>query len=100
MEMALQDLRGKANHLPVYELLGGAVRRSVTVMKMVGLNEPEEMAEEAVTLVQQGFKALKGKCKHLPYSEILNRCQVQAPPLQHFQSATLTRRQRINYLLK
>lgn len=61
VEMAMQDLRGKANHLPVYELLGGAVRRSVTVMKMVGLKEPQEMAEEAVTLVQQGFKALKLK---------------------------------------
>ena len=29
LETALQDLRGKANGVPVYELLGGAVRKSV-----------------------------------------------------------------------
>ena len=61
IEMALQDLRGKVNRLPIYELLGGAVRRTVTVMKMVGLRGPEEMAEEALAYVQGGIKALKLK---------------------------------------
>jgi L-alanine-DL-glutamate epimerase-like enolase superfamily enzyme len=37
VEMAILDLRGKAAQLPVYEFLGGALRKSVTVMRMVGL---------------------------------------------------------------
>ena len=61
LETALQDLRGKAVNVPVYELLGGAVRRTVSVMKMVGLKEPEGMAEEAIALVREGIKALKLK---------------------------------------
>ena len=61
IEMALHDLRGKKTRLPVYELLGGKVRESVTVMRMVGLRKPEEMAKEAGELVQQGIRALKIK---------------------------------------
>jgi len=60
-EMALQDLRGKLLGVPVYELLGGAVRSRVTVMRMVGLKRPDEMAEEAVQLCRRGIKALKLK---------------------------------------
>ncbi|MBI4529080.1 MAG: mandelate racemase/muconate lactonizing enzyme family protein [Deltaproteobacteria bacterium] len=61
VEMGIQDLRGKATGLPLYELLGGAVRKSVLVMPMIGLQSPERMAEEAETLVDQGIKALKLK---------------------------------------
>jgi len=61
VEMALQDLRGKATGLPIYELLGGKVRESVAVMRMVGLRSPKEMAEEGSRMVRQGFKALKLK---------------------------------------
>jgi L-alanine-DL-glutamate epimerase-like enolase superfamily enzyme len=61
LEMALLDLRGKAARLPVYDFLGGSVRKSVTVMRMVGLRAPEEMAKEASVLVQGGIKALKLK---------------------------------------
>ncbi len=61
VEMALQDLRGKASRLPVYELLGGKARSKVTVLRMVSLREPEEMAQEASALVQKGIKALKLK---------------------------------------
>jgi L-alanine-DL-glutamate epimerase-like enolase superfamily enzyme len=60
-EMALQDLRGKLLGVPVYEMLGGAVRSRVTVMRMVGLKRPDEMAEEAVQLCRRGIKALKLK---------------------------------------
>ena len=34
------------------------------------------------------FLGFTGQVQAPSYSEILNRCQVQAPPLQHFQSAT------------
>lgn len=61
VEMALQDLRGKKTGLPVYELIGGKFRDSVTVMKMVGLKTPEEMARDSKELVDRGIKALKLK---------------------------------------
>lgn len=60
-EMALQDLRGRLLGAPVYELLGGAVRSRVRVMRMVGLKRPREMADEAVQLRRRGIKALKLK---------------------------------------
>jgi L-alanine-DL-glutamate epimerase-like enolase superfamily enzyme len=61
LEMALLDLRAKALGVPVYELLGGAVRENILVMKMVGLRRPEEMAQEASLFLRQGIKALKLK---------------------------------------
>lgn len=61
VEMALQDLRGKVYRLPVCEFLGGAVRKSVKIIRMVSLSDPQAMAKEAVGFVQAGFGALKLK---------------------------------------
>lgn len=64
VEMALNDLRGKALGLPVADLFGGRLRDHVPVygstMNYVEGEEPETLfPREAAARVSEGFKALK-----------------------------------------
>ena len=64
LEIALNDLRGKALNKPVAELFGGRLRDRVPVyasaMNYVeGLKPEDQYPAEAAKLVDQGFKALK-----------------------------------------
>ena len=61
IEIALWDLLGKAARVPVYQLLGGAVRDRVKVYRWAGgnNNEPEAAAEEAARVVAEGARAIK-----------------------------------------
>ncbi len=71
LDMALNDVRGKALNLPVAELFGGRLRDSVPVygsaMNYVEGEDPEDrFPEEARMLVGQGFKALKMRLGRYP----------------------------------
>jgi D-galactarolactone cycloisomerase len=64
VEMALNDLRGKALGLPVADLFGGRLRDHVSVygstMNYVEGEEPEDLyPRQAAARVKDGFKALK-----------------------------------------
>jgi D-galactarolactone cycloisomerase len=64
LDIALNDLRGKALNLPVAELFGGRLRDRVpayaSAMNYLEGIEPEELfPKEASEMVKQGFKALK-----------------------------------------
>jgi galactonate dehydratase len=59
IEMALWDILGKTLDVPVYQLLGGAVRERIRVYSRVQGETPEELAASAAQLVQQGFTAMK-----------------------------------------
>jgi galactonate dehydratase len=59
VEQALWDIKGKALGVPVYELLGGAVRDRIRMYRGVGGGTPEECADKARALVEQGFTAMK-----------------------------------------
>lgn len=63
LEQALWDLKGKALNVPVYELFGGKLRDSLRVYANdwgdKGFVHPEEMAERAVQVVDDGFTCLK-----------------------------------------
>jgi muconate cycloisomerase len=61
VEMALWDICGKAAGLPVYRLLGGAVREAVPVKMSVSGAEPARAAELAEWAMKQGLRALKVK---------------------------------------
>jgi len=62
VDIALWDLKGKATGLPLYALLGGAVRTRLNAYaSSVMVREPEAMAADAAGLVAQGFRALKVK---------------------------------------
>lgn len=61
VEMALWDIAGKAEDLPVYEMLGGKVREVVPTKWSVSGVEPEKAAEIASWAKQQGYNAMKVK---------------------------------------
>lgn len=61
IEMALWDLVGKLAGLPLYKLLGGAVRDVVPTKFSVSGVAPEQAAAIAAWAVEQGFQAMKVK---------------------------------------
>jgi muconate cycloisomerase len=70
LEMALWDILGKACGLPVYRLLGGAVRERVPIKMSVSGVEPQRAAQLAEFAVSQGLRALKVKTGIEPESDI------------------------------
>lgn len=66
VDNALWDLKGKYTHLPVYKLMGGA-RREKIMPYATGLYHSKsatlekDLVNEAVSYVEQGFKAIKMK---------------------------------------
>jgi len=61
VEMALWDALGKELGVPVYQLLGGAVREEVPVAYCLGILGPDESARYAERARRQGFSTLKTK---------------------------------------
>jgi len=62
IDLALHDIKGKALGVPVYELIGGKVRDSVTLYAnswFSGAKTPSQFARKAKSVVKQGYKALK-----------------------------------------
>ena len=64
LDIALNDLRGKALNMPVAELFGGRLRDRVPVYAsamnyLEGLEPEDHFPKEAAMLVKQGFGALK-----------------------------------------
>ena len=71
IELGLWDLKGKALGVPVYQLLGGKIRKGVDLMGFVHLDKPEAMAKEArETLDERGFNVLKMKIGMEPKDDI------------------------------
>ncbi len=60
LEMASFDLKGKILGVKVRDLLGG-YRERVETDFTIGIKSPEEMAEEAISVVEKGFKIIKLK---------------------------------------
>jgi muconate cycloisomerase len=61
IELALVDLAGRAAGLPAIEFFGGAVRRAVAPMWLLGNATPAEDAAEARQRLAQGFRFFKVK---------------------------------------
>lgn len=59
IEQALWDIKGKALNVPVYELLGGAVRDKMRVYCWIGGDRPADVVEEAKRKLEQGYSAIK-----------------------------------------
>mgnify|MGYP002581140713 FL=1 len=60
VDMALWDLYGQKYQIPVHKLLGGARKQIVTDIT-ISVNEPEEMARDAVNAIQRGYDCIKVK---------------------------------------
>jgi galactonate dehydratase len=59
IEQALWDIKGQRLGVPVYELLGGAVRDRMKVYAWIGGDRPEDVATAAKAQVAAGYTALK-----------------------------------------
>lgn len=60
VDVALWDIRGKVSNLPIYKLLGGAVRTRIKLYANCGLSEdPQEFRERVRVAVALGYKAVK-----------------------------------------
>jgi L-alanine-DL-glutamate epimerase-like enolase superfamily enzyme len=59
VEMALFDITGKVLDTPVYTLLGGRTRASVTLSRSIAMAAPAEMAAAAARYVEEGFTCVK-----------------------------------------
>jgi L-alanine-DL-glutamate epimerase-like enolase superfamily enzyme len=60
LETALYDALARSAHAPLYLLLGGRFRKEIKIIKMVSVDDPEAMADEAKQVVGEGL-ALKLK---------------------------------------
>ncbi len=63
VEPALWDLIGKAAGLPVWRLLGGAHPRLRAYQSTGELRSPEQRAEDALRAREEGFTAIKLRCR-------------------------------------
>jgi galactonate dehydratase len=59
LDQALWDIKGKETGLPIWQLLGGAVRERARVYAWVGGDTPSEVADQAAQRRAQGFTAVK-----------------------------------------
>jgi len=59
IDQALWDIKGKALNVPIYELLGGAVRDKMKIYGWVHGNSTEELAKAAKKRIADGFHAVK-----------------------------------------
>jgi len=60
VDIALHDILGKAINKPLYNLLGGYVH-DVSSDCTIGIKKPEEMAKDALAIVEKGFNTIKVK---------------------------------------
>ncbi|MFN7922014.1 MAG: mandelate racemase/muconate lactonizing enzyme family protein [Bryobacteraceae bacterium] len=71
LDIALNDVRGKALNLPIAELFGGRLRDRVPAYAsamnyLEGIEPEEQFPKEAAEKVRQGFKALKMRIGRYP----------------------------------
>ena len=59
IDQALWDIKGKSLGVPVYELLGGAVRQKMKMYCWIGGDSPEVVMDQAHAKVDEGYKAVK-----------------------------------------
>ncbi|GAB6930301.1 D-galactonate dehydratase family protein [Paenibacillus sp. JCM 10914] len=59
IDMALWDIKGKEAGMPVYQLLGGAVRSAVPCYAHANGHTYEELEEEVATFQEQGFGVIR-----------------------------------------
>ncbi len=59
IDQALWDIKGKALGVPVYELLGGAVRDRMKIYGWIGGDKPSQVIEGARDRIANGYRAIK-----------------------------------------
>ena len=70
VESALLDVVGRALGVPVYQLLGGAVRKEIPVCHSVGVASPQEAAKEATQVLEDGIRSMQIKVPGEPKRDL------------------------------
>ncbi|HUS79592.1 MAG TPA: mandelate racemase/muconate lactonizing enzyme family protein [Patescibacteria group bacterium] len=61
IDMALWDIMGKALDMPVHRLLGGSPPVKIPNVGLIGIDEPEAVADTAENLVSMGYRGIRLK---------------------------------------
>jgi L-alanine-DL-glutamate epimerase-like enolase superfamily enzyme len=61
IDCALHDLNARSLGVPLHQLLGGNLRDSVPILRILAIKSPDEMAAQAQQLVDAGYGYLKIK---------------------------------------
>ncbi len=61
IDMALWDIMGKTLNMPVHRLLGGSKPEKIPNVGLVGIDEPEVVADVASEFVGEGYKGIRLK---------------------------------------
>jgi muconate cycloisomerase len=70
LESALLDIIGRASGVPVYQLLGGAMRKSIPLCHSIGIASPQEMAKEAEQVAADGLTWMQVKIPGVPETDL------------------------------
>src|SRR5689334_1458006 len=88
IDQALWDIKGKALGVPVYELLGGAVRDKMKVYGWIGGDRPAKVAEAANKRVKEGFHAVKmNACPEMEWIDTPKKVQDAVASIQTVREA-------------
>ena len=64
VENALWDIVGKAAQMPIYKMWGGYQNKVRAYAALSGLRSPEKAGEDALRLLEKGFRAVKLRLHH------------------------------------
>ena len=78
VDFALHDLVGKMLGVPVYTLLGGKTIDRIPLGLVLGAGAPEEVAQEALKVLEEGYAFVKLKSGHSPKGDIAMVKEVRA----------------------
>ena len=73
LDIALHDLIGQLYRLPVFEMLGGAVRDSLPSNQSIFYGPPDTAARQAAAYVAEGFRFLKIRAGLRPFQRDVDR---------------------------
>ena len=76
VDMALWDLYGQLYKIPVHKMLGGA-RKSIVTDITISVNDPEEMARDAINAIERGYDCLKVKVGANPTLDVARLAAVR-----------------------
>ena len=69
VENALWDIIGKAAQLPIYKMWGGYQDKVRAYAALGALRSPEQAGEDALQLLEKGFKAVKLRLHHIDMAD-------------------------------
>ena len=70
VDNALWDIAGKVYNVPVYQLLGGLARRTISVSRSLPVQDAETMARKAVGLQKLGYQLITVKIGFDPREDL------------------------------